>query len=58
MGYWRVKYIDNYSGGNVSTTIYAGESTREKIIEFFGLKNPDVQWFEVEYVDNEHKGDN
>lgn len=51
MGYWRVKYIDKYSGGNVSTTVYYGDITEEQLIEFFGLRNEDVYWFKCERVE-------
>lgn len=54
MGYWRIKYIDKYTDGKISSTVYYGDISREKVIEFFGLRNEDVYWFEVEYVENKN----
>ncbi|MCH5234937.1 MAG: hypothetical protein J1E16_06555 [Muribaculaceae bacterium] len=51
MTYWRVKYIDKYSGGKVSTTVYYGDISEKEVIEFFGLENEDVYWYELELIE-------
>lgn len=51
MKYWRVKYIDKYSGGKVSTTVYHGDITKEEVIKFFGLENEDVYWYDCELIE-------
>ena len=30
----------------------AGEKTRQEIIEFWGLENDDVEWYELELVES------
>ena len=45
---WRITYIDKLSRGHKRTTYYYGSVTRQFIIEFFGLNQPDVLWFKIE----------
>lgn len=33
-----------------NTTSYTGYKTREEVIEFFGLEEPDVEWYEIEQI--------
>lgn len=51
MGYWKVKYIDKYTDGKISETVYYGEISEENLIEFFGLKNEDVYWYNCEWIE-------
>lgn len=37
----------------VLETSYVGENlTRKKMVDFFGLDNPDVEWYTVEITNN------
>lgn len=33
--------------GRIVTPEYIGAKTRDQVIEFFGLKEPDIEWFEI-----------
>lgn len=33
--------------GRIVTPEYIGSKTRAQVIEFFGLKEPDIEWFEI-----------
>ena len=33
--------------GRIVTPEYIGSKTRAQVIEFFGLKGPDIEWFEI-----------
>lgn len=47
---WKITYIDSKSRGKKCTTFHQGNLSKEAIIEFFGLNEPDVEWYEVEEV--------
>ena len=47
---WKITYIDTKSRGRKNTTYYEGSCTRQFIIDFFGLNQPDVLWFNIEIV--------
>ncbi len=47
---WKITYIDTKSRGKRCTTYHTGHFTRQQIIEFFGLNQPDVLWFRIEQV--------
>lgn len=49
-GTWRVRFIDTISNGEVQTILITGYYNYDAVVEFFGLKNPDVSWYEVELV--------
>lgn len=37
----------------VAKTSYTGDNlTKEKMVDFFGLNNPDVEWYEVTIENN------
>lgn len=38
----------------VGQTSHTGNLTREEVIEFFGLDKPDVEWYDIEEI-NETK---
>ena len=43
--------IKEVGNQNVLQTSYSGkEVTEEFLIEFFGLKNPDVEWYKIEKI--------
>lgn len=48
---WKIYYKDTLSRGKVCTTYYCGDKSREEIIEFFGLKQPDCLWYKLEIVE-------
>ena len=33
--------------GRIVTPEYIGSKTRAQVIEFFGLEEPDIEWFEI-----------
>lgn len=33
--------------GQIVTPEYIGYKTRDEIIEFFGLEEPDIEWYEI-----------
>lgn len=33
--------------GRIVTHEYIGSKTRAQVIEFFGLEEPDIEWFEI-----------
>lgn len=41
--------------GHIVTPEYTGNKTREQVIEFFGLREPDIEWFKIE--ESEHDTD-
>lgn len=36
--------------GQILTPEYTGYKNREQIIEFFGLEEPDIEWYEIEEI--------
>lgn len=49
---WIVVYIDADSNGQKRKTSISGQYTKDEVIDFFGLKNPDVYWYDVyEFVE-------
>ena len=54
---WIVAYIDADSDGVRKTSI-SGQYTKEEVIDFFGLNNSDVYWYDVyEYIEKENEDD-
>lgn len=49
---WKITYIDSKSRGKKCVTYYTGNKSREEIILFFGLDEPDCYWYELEIVNN------
>lgn len=49
---WKIDYRDNASNGELRTTYVVNERmTKEGVIEFLGLNRPDVQWYNIELVE-------
>lgn len=44
---WKIEYIDEKSRGKRLTTYHTGNLSKEAIIAFFGLDEPDVIWYQV-----------
>lgn len=44
---WKIEYIDTKSRGKRLTTYHTGNLSKEAIIAFFGLDEPDVIWYRV-----------
>lgn len=52
---WIVAYIDADSDG-VRKTAISGQYTKEEVIDFFGLNNSDVYWYDVyEFIEKEEE---
>jgi len=51
---WKAK-IKEKNNDHILTPEYSwfanGEKTRQEIIEFWGLENDDVEWYELEMID-------
>ena len=47
MKHYVIRYIDKWSNGKVKETEYVGNWGIRKLIEFFGLNEPDVTWWEI-----------
>ncbi|WP_217938936.1 MULTISPECIES: hypothetical protein [Muribaculaceae] len=47
--HWKIK-LKERTTGQILTPEYIGYKDREKVIEFFGLENQDVEWYEIEEV--------
>lgn len=41
----RIKEKGNY---HIITTSHTGDRSRESVVNFFGLEDPDVEWYEIE----------
>ena len=41
--------------GQIVTPEYVGNKTREQVIEFFGLEEPDIEWYEISEVEIDPK---
>ncbi len=47
--HWKIR-LKERTAGHILTPEYIGYSDREEVIKFFGLENPDVEWYEIEEV--------
>ncbi|MEZ3466148.1 MULTISPECIES: hypothetical protein [Muribaculaceae] len=47
--HWKIKLRER-STGHILTPEYDGYLDRDGVIEFFGLENPDVEWYRIEEV--------
>ncbi len=47
--HWKIR-LKERTTGHILTPEYIGYHNREEVIEFFGLENPDVEWYEIEDV--------
>ncbi len=47
--HWKIR-LKERTTGHILTPEYIGYHNREEVIEFFGLENPDVEWYEIEEV--------
>lgn len=47
--HWKIR-LKERTTGQILTPEYIGYQDREKVIEFFGLENQDVEWYEIEEV--------
>ncbi|WP_289756439.1 MULTISPECIES: hypothetical protein [Muribaculaceae] len=47
--HWKIK-LKERTTGQILTPEDIGYKDREKVIEFFGLENQDVEWYEIEEV--------
>lgn len=47
--HWKIR-LKERTAGHILTPKYIGYSDREEVIKFFGLENPDVEWYEIEEV--------
>ena len=45
--YFKVRYIDKWTKGEVRETEIHGYYDETSIISHFGLKDPDVFWYEI-----------
>ena len=48
------KYIVRFrevGSSRIGETTYSGPLSKEGLIEFFGLDGPDVEWYEIEEVE-------
>lgn len=43
--------------GQIVTPEYVGNKTREQVIEFFGLEEPDIERYEIEEISATNKED-
>jgi hypothetical protein len=46
MSKWIISYIE-VGSGKVRTTTHSGNKTKEEVIEFFGLNESDIEWYDV-----------
>lgn len=49
---YQVDFIDSTSRGQVKTTYITGDFDEDYVIDFFGLEDPDVEWYEITVVDD------
>lgn len=49
--HWRV-YIKEWNTPHEIMTEYIGNMTREQIIEFYGLNEPDVEYYRIEVIES------
>lgn len=47
--HWKIK-LKERTTGQILILEYIGYEDREKVIEFFGLENQDIEWYEIEEV--------
>lgn len=47
--HWKIR-VKERGSDHILTPEYIGYSDREEMIDFFGLENPDVEWYEIEEV--------
>lgn len=47
--HWKIR-LKERGADHVLTPEYIGYHDREEVIEFFGLENPEVEWYEIEEV--------
>ncbi len=47
--HWKIR-LKERTTGHILTPEYIGYHNREEVIEFFGLENPDVEWYEIKEV--------
>lgn len=47
--HWKIT-VKERATGRIFTPEYIGYSDREEMIDFFGLENPDVEWYRLEEV--------
>lgn len=40
--------VKERSTGHIVTPEFIGYKTREQVIEFFGLREPDIEWYKIE----------
>ena len=46
MSKWIINYIE-VGSTKVRTTTHSGNKSRNEVIEFFGLNENDIEWYEV-----------
>lgn len=46
MSKWIINYIE-VGSGKVRTTTHSSNKTKEEVIEFFGLNESDIEWYDV-----------
>lgn len=49
MAKWQIKYKE-VGKDIVGTCYHSGNLSREEVIYFFGLKDPDIEWYELDYM--------
>ena len=50
---YKIEFIDEYTkGGKVSVTMTDMFDNKQNIIDFLGLNNPDVKWYEITEIEN------
>lgn len=43
---FQVEYKE-YTANHIGTTSYTGDCTENDVIDFFGLNEPDIEWFNI-----------
>ena len=49
---WTIKFKE-YGKNHIGTCYHSGNLSRKEVIEFFGLNDPDIEWYKItEETDN------
>ena len=52
--HFKVRYIDKWTKGEIRETEIHGYYDETSVISHFGLKDPDVFWYEITEINKEH----
>lgn len=50
--HWKIR-LKERTTGQICTPEYSGYLDRKGIVEFFGLEEPDVEWYDIKEVPSE-----